>query len=184
MPRGPRLDEPGVLHHVMARGIDREPIFRDDCDCDDLIARIAQQVASDALTIFAWALVVNHFHLLVRTSSRPLGRAMGSVLTGYAGRFNRRHGRTGHLFQNRFRSIVCETDPYFLELVRYIHLNPLRAGIVRTLEELDTHPYTGHSALMGFWPRSWQAAGEVFRQLGGEEEEALRRYRAFVAAEI
>jgi putative transposase len=137
MPRGPRLDAPGVLHHVMARGIERGRIFRDDHDRDDFVDRLVALVEDAAVTVYAWALIPNHFHLLVRTERRPLSRSMRSLLTGYAGAFNRRHGRSGHLFQNRYKSIVCEQDAYFLELVRYLHLNPLRAGFVGGLRELE-----------------------------------------------
>src|SRR3990172_6998640 len=130
MPRGPRLDAPGVLHHVMARGIERRRIFADNKDRDDFILRLGLLAERKALIVYAWSLLPNHFHLLVRTGSQPLSRSMRTLMTGYAGMFNRRHRRRGHLFQNRFKSIVCEEEPYFLELVRYLHLNPILAGIV------------------------------------------------------
>jgi putative transposase len=81
-----------------------------------------------------------HFHLLVRTGSQPLSLSMRKLLTGYVVKFNRRHHRYGHLFQNRYKSIVCEEDPYLLEITRYIHLNPLRAGLVKDLVELSWYP--------------------------------------------
>jgi putative transposase len=133
MPRGPRLDAPGVLHHVMVRGIERRAIFRDEVDQRDFVARLAAVTAAGAWEVYAWALLPNHLHLLVRTGRRPLGRSMGALLGGYAGGFNRRHRRHGHLFQNRYRSIAVEEEPYLLELTRYIHLNPLRTGLVRDL---------------------------------------------------
>ena len=128
MPRGPRLDAPGVLHHVMVRGLERRALFRDDRDRADFLRRVGAVAARRALTVYAWALLPNNVHLLVRTGTRPLARSMRSLLTGYAGAFNRRHHRAGHLFQNRYKSIVVEEEPYLLELTRYIHLNPLRAG--------------------------------------------------------
>ena len=97
---------------------------------------------------YAWALIPNHFHLLLRTSLTPLSKVMRRLMTGYALTFNKRHKRSGHLFQNRYKSIVCEEDPYLLELIRYIHLNPLRAGLVKDLKELDKYPWTGHSAIL------------------------------------
>ena len=130
MPRGPRLDAPGVLHHVMARGLEHQQIFRDDHDRDDFVRRLAALVEAETLTVYAWVLIPNHFHMLIRTGQHPFSRSMRSLLTGYAGAFNRRHRRSGHLFQNRFKSIVCEEEAYFLELVRYLHLNPLRARLV------------------------------------------------------
>ncbi len=99
MPRGPRLDAPGVLHHVMARGLERRAIFRDDRDRADFVARLGALAAGQAWTVYAWALLPNHVHLLVRTAQRPLAGALRALLSGYAGAFNRRHHRHGHLFQ-------------------------------------------------------------------------------------
>ena len=116
MPRVLRLDAPGVLHHVMARGIEGHAIFRDDEDRQDLLERPAALAERSDLAVYAWALLPNHFHLLVRTGRLPLSRLMRSLLTGYAGAFNRRHKRHGHLFQNRYKSIVVEEDLYPQEL--------------------------------------------------------------------
>jgi putative transposase len=181
MPRGPRLDAPGVLHHVMVRGIERRAIFRDEVDQRDFVARLAAVTAAGAWEVYAWALLPNHLHLLVRTGRRPLGRSMGALLGGYAGGFNRRHRRHGHLFQNRYRSIAVEEEPYLLELTRYIHLNPLRTGLVRDLSTLDRYPWTGHSALLGKARRPWQAVDATLGQFGRRVGEARRRYRQFVA---
>lgn len=180
MPRGPRLDASGALHHVMVRGIEGRPIFLTDADRKDLVDRIAAVVSATGCQILAWALLPNHFHLLVRTGPRPLSTFMRRVLTGYAGSFNRRHRRRGHLFQNRYKSILVEEEPYLLELVRYLHLNPLRAGIVKNLPELDAFPWAGHSALLGRFARPWQAIREVLAQFG-RGAGARRRYRSFVA---
>ncbi len=184
MPRQPRLDAPDVLHHVMVRGIERRAIFRDDTDRADFLQRLAALATAGALTVYAWALLPNHAHLLVRSGGRPLSRSLRSLLTGYAGAFNRRHRRVGHLFQNRFKSIVVEEDPYLLELVRYLHLNPVRAGIVPDLGALDGYPWTGHSALLGTVPRPWQATAAILRQFGPTPRRATRAYRGFVAAGV
>ncbi len=181
MPRGPRLDAPGVLHHVMVRGLERRAIFREDRDRADFLRRVASLAASGALTIYAWALLPNHVHLLLRTGARPLARSMRSLLTGYAGAFNRRHHRVGHLFQNRYKSIVVEAEPYLVELTRYIHLNPLRAGLVRDLAALDRYPWTGHKVLLGRRRHPWQAVDEVLGQFAKTRGPARQRYRAFVA---
>lgn len=181
MPRGPRLDAPGTLHHVVARGLDRQRIFRDDRDRDDFVRRLAGLVRDGAFLVYAWALLPNHFHLLVRTGARPLGRAMRSLLTGYAGRFNRRHHRTGHLFQNRYRSTVVDEEPYLLELIRYLHLNPLRAGVVGDLTALERYAYCGHGALAAGRPCPWQETGTVLRLFGGRARQARRAYKTFVA---
>ena len=184
MPRGPRLDAPGVLHHVMVRGIERRPIFRDTKDRADFLARLAALADAAALVVYAWALLPNHAHLLVRTGQRPLARSMRSLLTGYAGTFNRRHHRVGHLFQNRYKSVVVEEGAYLVELVRYLHLNPLRAGILRDLRALDRYPWTGHAALCGRAEYAWQATGEILAQFGRDRRRARAAYRAFVAAGV
>jgi len=111
--------------------------------------RLALILEKTQTQCYAWALIPNHFHLLLRTSLTPLSKVMRRLMTGYAITFNKRHKRSGHLFQNRYKSIVCEEDPYLLELIRYIHLNPLRAGLVKDLKELDKYPWTGHSAILG-----------------------------------
>jgi len=184
MPRGPRLDAPGVLHHVMARGIEKTLIFRTAEDRGDFLRRLVSQVEPTGVQVLAWALLPNHLHLLLRTGHRPLATLMRRLLTGYASAFNRRHRRRGHLFQNRYRSIVIEEETYLLELTRYIHLNPLRAGLVRDLAALDRYAWAGHSALLGHVARPWQAVEPILGQFAERQRVAQRRYRAFVAAGV
>jgi REP element-mobilizing transposase RayT len=138
MPRKARIDAPGALHYIIMRGINRRKIFFDDTDRDDFLDRPGDILSDSKTPCFAWALMTNHLHFLLRTGTAPIATLMRSFLPGYAVRFNRRHRRHGHLFQNRYRSILCQEDPYLLELVRYIHLNPLRAVIVQKLKRLDT----------------------------------------------
>lgn len=180
MPRQPRLDAPGVLHHVIGRGIERTKIFKNKVDSNDFLSRLADLCAKGELIIYAWALMSNHFHLLVRTGRQPLSASMRKLLTGYVVNFNRRHKRYGHLFQNRYKSIVCEDDAYLLELTRYIHLNPLRVGLVRGLGELNRYPWSGHSATMGRVKRDWQDTDTVLAYFGKRRKEAVKRYEKFV----
>lgn len=105
---------------------------------------------------------------------------MRRLLTGYAQQFNRRHRRHGYLFQNRYKSILCETEPYLLELVRYIHLNPLRAGKVADLDALDRHPHSGHAVLMGNLKHPWQDTDTVLAFFGQKRIAARRAYRSFI----
>jgi len=184
MARGPRLDAPGSLHHVIVRGIERKEIFRDDRGREDFLERLGEIVREEKASCFAWALIPNHAHLLLRTGTTPLARMMRRLLTGYAVSFNLRHQRSGHLFQNRYKSIVCEEDSYLLELVRYIHLNAIRAGLVKDLRELDRYPWSGHSVLMGYEQRDWQAKEEVLSQFGRRKRSAQDRYRQFVGEGI
>jgi len=109
---------------------------------------------------------------------------MRKLLTGYAVTFNKRHRRHGHLFQNRYKSILCEEEAYLQELVRYIHLNPLRAGFVKGLRELESYPYSGHSVLIGKKKRAWQDRDYVLRYFGQTEREAKKRYASFVSKGI
>jgi len=133
MPRTARIDISGILYHVIARGIERRDIFIDDDDRYSFVERLSALLEETGTTCFAWALLQNHFHLLLRTSQVKLATFMRRLLTGYAVVFNLRHERCGHLFQNRYKSLACQEDEYLLELVRYIHLNPLRAHIVSPL---------------------------------------------------
>ncbi len=112
MPRQLRLDTPGALHHIMGRGIERTKIFRKEEDRKDFVNRLADLCKEGAFIVYAWALMPNHYHMLVRTGKKPLSGSMRRLLTGYVVNFNRRHKRCGHLFQNRYKSIICEDDPY------------------------------------------------------------------------
>jgi hypothetical protein len=122
----------------------------------------------------------NHAHLLVKTGLTPIATIMRRLLTGYAVSFNRRHGRSGHLFQNRYKSILCQEEPYFRELVRYIHLNPLRAKLVAELIMLEKYPYSGHSAIIGKTQRDWQHVDYVLGFFGKKRSNARKAYRQFV----
>ncbi|HUU01338.1 MAG TPA: transposase [Myxococcota bacterium] len=184
MPRGPRLDSEGSLHHVMARGIEKRDIFRSDADRGDFMARIAVVGPATGTCIFAWSLIPNHFHLLLRSGPPGLSTFMRRLQTGYAVAYNRRHRRSGHLFQNRFKSILVEEEPYFLELVRYLHLNPLRAGLVKSLRGLDVFSWSGHAVILGNREAPWQDIGYVLQQFGGTSSRARQAYRRFVAEGI
>ncbi len=133
MPRSARLDIPNLLQHVIVRGIERRDIFLNDDDRQDFVQRYQTLLEEKDVECFAWSLMSNHFHLLLRPTRTPLSTFMRRLLTGYAVTFNLCHNRSGHLFQNRYKSLVCDEDSYLLELVRYIHLIPLRAGMVADL---------------------------------------------------
>lgn len=180
MPRQPRLDAPGTLHHVMGRGIEKTKIFRQDGDREDFLSRIAGLCKEGFLSVYAWALMDTHFHLLVKTRGQTLSKSMRKLLTGYVINFNRRHKRYGHLFQNRYKSIVCEEDPYLLEITRYIHLNPVRAGLVKDMRGLSKYPWAGHAVLMGSGKRDWQDRETVLSYFGGKRRQAISGYEEFV----
>ena len=174
MPRKARIDAAGALHHIMIRGIERTAIFVDDRDREDFIQRVEKVLTESLTPCYAWALMHNHVHLLLRTGSLGIASVMRRLLTGYAVSFNKRHRRHGHLFQNRYKSILCEEDRYLRQLVAYIHLNPHRAGVVAEIAALKGYAWTGHSALMGQVDREWQDTGYVLSLFGGGASEARR----------
>jgi putative transposase len=180
MPRTARLDTPGLLHHVIIRGIERRRIFADDIDRDDILERLSRLLPETQAWCYAWALLPNHAHFLIKSGPDGISALMKRLLTGYAVSFNKRHKRHGQLFQNRFKSIICQEDAYLLELVRYIHLNPLRAKIVSDLKALDCYQYCGHSALMGETERDWQDVRYILAQFGKRIGNARKKYRYFV----
>ena len=137
MPRQKRLNLPGTVFHVIGRGIERRSIFVDQEDYGDFLRRLGSGLEKTKSRCYAWALMPNHFHLLVRCLELPLSELMRRIMGSYAGYFNRRHRQAGHLFQNRYKSILCQEEVCFLELFRYIHLNSVRAGMVQSMGELD-----------------------------------------------
>jgi REP element-mobilizing transposase RayT len=165
----------------MVRGIEQGPIVHDDADRTDFIRRLGILAADTGTPIYAWALMSNHAHILLCSGKRGLAHFMRRLLTGYAVAYNLRHARHGHLFQNRYKSIVCDADSYFTELVRYIHLNPLRVGLVKDLKELERYPYCGHGAILGRTARRWQDCGGVLSQFGKRVGDARHAYRSYVA---
>jgi REP element-mobilizing transposase RayT len=168
----------------MLRGLARGAIVTDDTDRENLLTRLGEIATATGTAIYAWAILANHVHLLCRSGPPGLPVFMRRWLTGYAVSFNRRHRRIGHLFQNRYKSIVVDEDTYFQELVRYIHLNPLRAGLVNSLRALDRYPWCGHATLMGHRTVPWQDRREVLAWFGRSMARAARAYRAYVAAGI
>ena len=180
MPRTSRLEIPGGLYHVMTRGIERRKIFNDDEDRKEFLRRFEKNLTANGARCYAWALMPNHIHLVVRTGVKPLGSLMGKLLTGYAIYYNSRHKRVGHLYQNRYKAILCQDDIYFKELVRYVHLNPIRGKIVGTMDSLSGYKWGGHSALTGKIKQPWQDTEEVLSQFSANRKQALKAYEAFV----
>ncbi len=180
MPRHARLDVPGALHHIMVRGIDKSSIFRDAEDKARFLERLGQNVQDAKCSIYAWVLMDNHVHILFRSGQDGISAVMRKLLTWYAQYFNRRHGRKGHLFENRYKSILCDEDNYLLALVRYIHLNPVRAKIILTMAEMDKYPWSGHQAVIEKAKYSWMDTTTVLAQFGGTKRKAMMEYRRFM----
>jgi REP element-mobilizing transposase RayT len=164
----------------MVRSPDRRAIFGDDRDREDLLECLATLARGRQLAVYAWALMSNHFHLLVATPNVPLECSMHSLLRSFAAVLSQRREGAGELVPDCYESAGCEAERHFLEVIRYIHLNPLRGGIVRHVDELDDYPYTGHSALLSTVPRDWQSTQEVLERFGRSTGWARAAYRKFV----
>lgn len=180
MPRQPRIDAPGYLHHVIARGIERRTIFDDSRDKDFFLKKLGDITIETGTPVYAFALIPNHFHLLLRRTRVPVAQVMQRLLTSYALYFNRKHRRVGHLFQNRYRSIICDEEVYFMELIRYINLNPLRANVVGSMKELAWYRYCSHSHIIGMRSSEWYDSSHVLTSFADSGDEARRVYVRFV----
>lgn len=180
MPRQARLDKPGALHHIMVRGINKANLFEDNEDKTQFLQRLGQNIIDGKCFVYAWVLMDNHVHILFKSGGYGISTIMRKQLTWYAQYFNRRHKRRGHLFENRYKSILCEEDNYLLALVRYIHLNPLRANMVKTIKELDHYPFCGHRTIIGKAKHPWTDAVYVLSQFGTTRPEGLAGYRKFM----
>jgi REP element-mobilizing transposase RayT len=172
MARRPRLLAPAVLYHVIVRGNHGQKTFVNPSDYEAYLERLGRYRKGLGVTVYAYCLMSNHVHLLVETGSQPLSRFMQGLQQSYTQYFNRKHRKVGHLFQGRYKAIVCDKDEYLLSLVRYIHLNPLRANMVRKLEE---YPYSGHRDYVAGRVSEVLEPGPVLDMLGGRAG-----YRRFV----
>jgi REP element-mobilizing transposase RayT len=164
----------------MVRGINKTAIFEDDQDRSLFLERLALNVGEGKSAIYAWVLMTNHVHLLFRSGKGGISGVMRKLLTWYAQYYNRRHKRTGHLFENRYKSILCDEDNYLLALVRYIHLNPVRAGLVKTIAELERYPWSGHRTIIGKAKHSWMDTDSVLIQFGSVRRKTINEYRKFM----
>lgn len=182
MPRGPRVDFPGAVHHVYARGIEKRPIYLDDIDRESFLDRVGINLPKWGMRCLAWSLMPNHFHLLLQSDRGCLPSFMQCLLTGYSMQFNERHQRVGHLFQNRYKSPVVCKDGYFRDVVRYIHLNPVRSKIVRSICELEEYPWTGHRHIIRGGLPAWQDTGLLHTEFDdpGDVTGWVRRYREYI----
>jgi len=135
MGRRPRIHYPGAIYHVMARGVDGRETFADDQDRRFFLTTLADIKNEASYTLFAYCLMGNHFHMAIKVGGIPLSHILQRLLTRYVSAFNNRHERTGHLFQARYKAILCLNESYLLRLVDYIHANPVRSGLVLKTED-------------------------------------------------
>jgi putative transposase len=181
MARKARAEVEGGLYHVITRGNNRQPIFESPADYKKFLSLVALQKLRLPFFLYAYCLMTNHVHLLIERQADPVGRIMHRLLTGYSQYYNRRHRRVGHLLQGRHKAILCQSDRYLAELVRYIHLNPVRAKMVAKPED---YLYSGHRSYLGFEPASIADVDPLLRHFGAQKEFARNAYREFVNAGI
>jgi putative transposase len=165
MPRRRRVFAPGLLYHVIARGNHRQATFLTGLDYRAYLHRLARYQQRYGVMLYAYCLMPNHVHLLVQTSDTPLAKFMQGLQQSYTQRFNRVHDKVGHLFQSRYKAIVCDRNDYLATLVRYIHLNPVRAGLVR---DPKAYRYSAHGAYLVGDGRGLVEPGPVLDMLGGQ----------------
>jgi REP element-mobilizing transposase RayT len=181
MARYRRIEIAGGLAHVISRGIDGIDIFRDDSDRQQFLARLSRGLHRTGFKCLAWALMSNHYHLAIRTTDDRLTRLMQGLNGGYARWFNKKYSRKGYLLQDRFKSILCQDSLYAKELIRYIHLNPIRAGVVKDLNALKHYYWCGHRSILGNNEGCiWQEIKEVQKLFGRSVTASQEAYVAFL----
>ena len=177
MARRHRVHFPGALYHVISRGNQRQKIYKDDLDYQRFETLLGEMVKRHSLTLYAYVLMPNHFHLLLEVGRRPLSKAMQTLLYRYTHRYNQRYRKSGHLFQGRYKAILCDRDNYLMVLIRYLHLNPVRAGMV---SDPARHRWSSHATYLGGKSTGGIAVEEGLKLWGARRGEAVKAYQRFI----
>ena len=164
---------PGAVYHVTARGNEQRPIFRDDRDRRQYLDRVAHYRERFRFQLLAYCLMTNHVHLAVRSGAVPLSRVMAGLQSAYTQWFNRRHERVGHLFQGRYKAFLVQEDRYLVALIRYVHLNPVAAGVVKNA---STYSWSSDRYFRRGTGPSWLDLDAALPSLGPTRQSAVRRY--------
>lgn len=180
MPRKARITIAGVVHHIMSRGIDGRNIFIDENDRNRFLDLLSRGIHKSGYQCYAWVLMNTHYHLLIRTSGFALSSFMRWLNSTYSRYYNARHKRRGYLFQDRYKSIATQDQNYLEEILRYIHLNPVRAGTCKTISGLDRYPWSGHAVLMGFRKNGFQNTKDVLNRFDKSVIKARVKYRTLL----
>ncbi|MBI5167066.1 MAG: transposase [candidate division NC10 bacterium] len=176
MARKPRLEYPGAFYHVIARGNQKQKIFHREADFRKYLTLLSLYRNRYSFTLYAYTLMENHVHLLLETGEVPLSKILQGLQQSYTGYYNRRYQTIGHLFQGRYKAILCHRDAYLLELVRYIHLNPVRAKIVKDPKD---YPWSSHRAYLGLYLNDPVETELVLWTFSENKSRARRKYEAF-----
>jgi len=178
MPRKPRIHAPAAIYHVILRGNAKQDIFFDAGDRYRFYLLVQEATERFRCRVHAFCLMTNHVHMAMQVSDIPLSRIMQNITFRYTRWINWRQQRSGHLFQGRYKAVLVDENEYLLELIRYIHLNPVRAGMVN---DLSAYPWSSHPTYCGQQPVPWLTTDWMLSQFSRKEREARQRYRAFVA---
>lgn len=177
MPRPLRIHAPGILYHIISRGNQRQDVFLNEQDFRAYLHRIEETHALFPFRLYAYALMPNHIHLLLEVGEAPISKIMQTLQQRYTQYFNAKYKKIGHIFQGRFKSIICQRDGYLLELVRYLHLNPVRAKIVA---DPGDYPWTSHKGYLDAKSPPWLDQDAILRQFSTSREQARKRYKDFL----
>lgn len=177
MPRKPRIEFKGALYHIINRGNNRQTIFFNRSDYKEFLNCLKLVQQRCPFILYGYVLMLNHFHLIIETINDPISRIMRVLLTRYAKFYNFKHKRIGHVFQGRYRAILCQKDRYLLELVRYIHLNPLRANLVKDISEWE---WSSHPTYLGGKNEIQLNIPEVLSYFGNDANLSQRKYLEFI----
>jgi REP element-mobilizing transposase RayT len=181
MPRKARLIVPGAVYHVMGRCLDQYKLFYDDADRSHFLLLLDICLRRTDTCCYAWVLMDNHFHFVLRIGDCELWEIMKPLNMRYSQYHKVKTHRRGPLFMDRYKSIVTQDQDYVQELVRYVHLNPVRAGICKDLSALNSYPWSGHSAMMGKCKREFQDVHTILRRFGRTDNEARDAYCRFLS---
>lgn len=183
MAKPPLIHFPGALFHITTRGNNKQTVFFGSRDFSRYLLNLKKVKQQMPFYLYAFALMPNHLHLLVEVRKFSINKIMHKLQTAYSMYFNKRYGNVGHVFQGRYFSILVEKEPYLLELIRYIHLNPVRAGIV---ERVEDYTWTSHNAYLGIDNESAKYVDhdKVLLYFSADPKKAVQNYREFVLAGI
>jgi Transposase and inactivated derivatives len=184
MPRKARINVPGLTHHIMARTFNDLLLFGDDADRTFYLSCLSHRINETRFICYAWVLMSTHVHLLIRTTEQPLCKLMKPLNGDYAHYYNKKYNRLGPVFCDRYKSIATQDQYYLEQLIRYIHLNPVRAGICKTIGQLNGYQWSGHRKIMENENDGFQEIRQVLRRFGKTTVEARRKYREFIEAGI
>lgn len=180
MSRPLRIEYPGAVYHVLCRGNNRQKIFRDDLDRRRYLEKLLHYCELKEVSLLGYCLLSNHIHLLVETPLGNLSKMMQAFQTSYTLYFNRRHGRSGHVFEQRYKALLVDKDNYLLQVSRYIHRNPVEAKLVGRPQD---YRWSSYGAYVNGKGAGVLRTSPVLEQLGGEQREQIRNYREYVESD-